>query len=369
MPNHRVLKWELLANVKPSGIDSKDSALGQICACYDLGGGVGLGDSFAIHSIAALSSGRKLHQDRSIRDAELAEAASAVTELLPVWIDLADVAPGRFSSLPYPTHDPATPGKPHPFDHPPWFLVNVAASKYHCILGQNCVVESLLMVLRQPWCVLEICCCATKTVILVSQFATIAEKIYPGSYTIAIRLLSHEMETRAADRAGTSDSAINWTDDRLGALMIPRPTLALVRSLYTDLFFHGRQSRNPFWLCLIVVCAVSLDIAFSDLAGHLFDDANYRSTLECLERATSFTPRLRSTDSVSKRENVRMKASEKAPFRHTRPRRSTSDISLHNSARRQEGLNWNGSNGGPLSYHRLVLLHKMILKRIEESVV
>ncbi|PLB44646.1 hypothetical protein P170DRAFT_480396 [Aspergillus steynii IBT 23096] len=370
MPNPRLLNWGPLANVNPRGIDRKDKGLGQICACYDFGGGVGLGDSFAIHSIAAFSSGRKLRQDGSLGDAELAEAATAVTQLLPVWINLEDVAPGQFSSLPHPTHDPAMPGKTHPLDHPPWFLVNAAASRNHCILGQDCAVESLLMVLRQPWCVLEICCCDTQTVTRVSKFAIIAEKIYPGNYTIAIKLFSHELETRIVDRTRTLDCNINCLDDRLDDWMVPHPTLAMVRTLYTDLFFHGRHSRNPFWLCLMVVCAVSLNLAFSDLAGYLFDDANYRSTLQCLEKTTllALPPELRKTNSVSEDKFLRMQASKKSPFWRTRPRRSTSDISLYNSAGRQEALNRSDSRHGPLSYHRLILLHRVILKRLQESI-
>lgn len=371
MPNFRLLSWEPLANISPGGIDRKDKGLGQICASYDLGGGVGLGDSFAIHSIAALSSACKLHQDGSKGDAELAEAASEVTQLLPVWITLEDVALGRFSSLPYPTQDPAKLDRTHhPLNHPPWFLVNAAASMNHCILGQGSAVESLLMVLRQPWCVLEICCCDIQTVTRVSEFATLAEKIHPGDYTIAIRLLSHELEARIADKSRVSNCDTNWLDDRSDYWMIPLPTLVLTRTFYTDLFFHGRQSRNPFWLCLIVICAVSLNLAFSDLAGYLFGDADYRSTLECLEKATLFTlpPELRKANFVSRGKRLKMQTSKMHPFWHNRLRRSTSDNSLHKSARRQEAQNRNDSSRKPLSYHRLVLIHRMILKRIEESI-
>lgn len=376
MPNLLGLNQAPLANTNSISIDRKDKGLVQLCACYDFGGGVRLGDSFAIHSIAALPSGGKLHQHGSLSDAELAEAAAAVAELLPVCISLEDLGSGRFSSLPYPTHglDPATRAKIHPLDNPPWFLVNAAASRSHCILGQNSTVDSLLMVLRRPWCVLEICCCDSQAVILVSKFATVAEKIYTGSYTLAIKLLSHEIEMRATgrpDRSGALDSTVNCPNSRLDGWMASRPTVALVRAFYTDLFFHGHHSRNPFWLCLIVDCAVFLNIAFSDLAGHLFEDAGFQLSLKCFERTMPFTlaPQ-RNANSVSKRVSMRMQDLKEVSFlRTTRLRRSASDSSLHNRARRQGGLNRNGLSYGPLNYHRLILLHRSILKRIGESFV
>ncbi|KAA8651465.1 uncharacterized protein ATNIH1004_000348 [Aspergillus tanneri] len=351
--------------------------LGQICASYDLGGGVSLGDSFVIHSIAAFSPGRS-HRDDATLDAELAAAALTVTEVLPVCITMENVSTGTFSSLPYPSHNVLDKSrKTHPLDNPPWFLVNAVASRKHCVLGQNSIVESLLMVLRQPWCVLEICCCETHIITAVYKFVTTADKAYTGIYTVAIRLLSYEMMKRSA--AGSSKGlghAIFWPHKSWDYWLAHNTTLANIRTLYTNLFFHGRQSRNPFWLCLVVVCAMFLDASFSDLARCLYDDAQYHTALANRRWKTSsyILPHDACNSATAPGGECRtaVKIDELA-YSNTRLRRSLSDSNLHRRTNGpNESFNWPNSTASSNSssyYHRLVLLHVRILKNMRETFV
>ncbi|KAJ5112812.1 hypothetical protein N7532_000857 [Penicillium argentinense] len=154
------------------------------CARHDRGGGVRLGDAFAIYSIVASAPNWSSIQLGAETLADLNTSLSAIQRRLPILTTLQAGSP-ELVSLPCPSRQ-----HERPEENVPWFLINAAASSQHCLLGQHNALETMLMVLQRPWCVLELCCCDTDTVTAAHAFALIATCIDRAKYQPAVRLLS-----------------------------------------------------------------------------------------------------------------------------------------------------------------------------------
>ncbi|CAI7603605.1 unnamed protein product [Penicillium viridicatum] len=161
--------------------------LSQLCASFDEGGGVALGDAFAIYSIVASSPDWSTTSSKSGFQAELISAASAVGNVIPVLVTTENVFTVNIVSLPCLKHPPFNSTREiSPRDSLPWFLINASKFSKHQIVGRKDIVESLLIILQRPWCVLELCCCDSPTISAIHRFAAIATKLNPELYNQAL---------------------------------------------------------------------------------------------------------------------------------------------------------------------------------------
>ncbi|KAL1954213.1 hypothetical protein VTO42DRAFT_1493 [Malbranchea cinnamomea] len=278
---------------EPSALHGHRMTLPQTCASFDRGGGVMLGDSFAIYSVAALFNRSKSTPtststfavwDDPALSQELQSAASALARVLPVHTTTATTGSSGpattldLVSLPCPSSHKRKRDQIAPVvGYPPWFLINAAIASKHCVVGSATVVESLLTVFQRPWCVLEVCCCDTQTVAAALEFASVAEKLDSRTYGAARRLLSQELSsTRAAALSAASSVwstlARDGWDSRTGVCGIRASRLRDITEMYKALSVNGVRSHSPFWLCLIPVCAVYLGIPASELTKSLHSD-------------------------------------------------------------------------------------------------
>ena len=171
--------------------------LSRLCASFDKGGGVALGDAFAIYSIVASSPDWSTISSKSGFQAELISAASVVGSVIPVLVTPDDVFTVNIVSLPCLKHPPFNPAREiSPHDNLPWFLINASKFSKHQIVGRENIVESLLMILQRPWCVLELCCCDSLAISAIHRFAVIANKLNPKLYNHALVLLHQELKRR-----------------------------------------------------------------------------------------------------------------------------------------------------------------------------
>ncbi|KAJ5620034.1 hypothetical protein N7510_004018 [Penicillium lagena] len=244
---------------------SKNAA--QICASYDVGGGVALGDSFAIYSVVAWPPDWSSIEEDAKLYADLKASALAVSNVLPVWITLDQNSPVGLKSLPCSHRQ----GRPHPRDTLPWFLINATRSTKHCVIGHGTAMQSLLMILQRPWCVLELCCCDTATVAAIHEFTSTASKINSTTYSPALRLLSHEMDNRFKDQPQTSERWKSLSSAPMHRWARIDSTWFGASAMYVELSRHILRSHNAFWLGLVVACSVYLGIAFSELVRTLCD--------------------------------------------------------------------------------------------------
>ncbi|KAK6334790.1 hypothetical protein TWF718_010235 [Orbilia javanica] len=235
--------------------DNHVSTPAQLCERYDKGGGTGIRGTFAIYSIRPLPHPWETIASPKLAS-ELRQAASAVAETISIYFQLSDIDEEDLHS--FSTSSPAPHAAQSQVPRLPWFLVNAAISEEHYIVGRGSLVETLLVILRRPWCILEVCCCEYATVSRMLEFATLARELEPKAYAAAVFLLSHEVSKRQRD-----------PDEHLPlpALVSGRPSQPEVNALqgvYTVISADGIQSHNPFWLRVICVCGVQLGIAFSD---------------------------------------------------------------------------------------------------------
>lgn len=231
------------------------------CAQHDYGGGVRCGDAFAIYSVVASPLDwchREL--DTGIL-AALQRALLAVELRLPILTTLEDGP--ELVSLPCPSRQRLD---------LPWFLLNAATSSTHCVLGEHSPLQTLLVILQRPWCVLELCCCDTSTVAAVYNFTTIAVELDSVIYRPACSLLSYEMIRRAKGPCASFSKLsqqLQWG---------PRGAWPSAFGIYADLSRSRLRSHNSFWMGLICICAISLGIRFSDLTLMLLEDPRFRVT-------------------------------------------------------------------------------------------
>ncbi|KAL4742044.1 hypothetical protein BDV11DRAFT_36523 [Aspergillus similis] len=253
------------------------SASDTICAALDHGGGVRFGpQTFAIYSCAPLPPSFKQIRHNVTLHAQLSRLAAVVFKTLPVYVDLQDTDVAELASLPVPVSVPR--GQPMPPiranainpDYLPWFLINAATFKKHCVVGRNSAVESLLIILQRPWCVLEICCCIeVQTIGAVLVFATLAARIDPKSYDAAVQLLSHEIRVRIKPVMDSTSILTSGGTD--GMLYLPRCSEKALRDIYAATTLVS--SYNRFWLPLVCCCAADLHLSFSHVVRRIRDDA------------------------------------------------------------------------------------------------
>ncbi|KAL3469588.1 hypothetical protein BJX99DRAFT_251883 [Aspergillus californicus] len=247
-----------------------------LCAALDKGGGVRFGpNTFAIYSCAPLPQSFNHLRKNVALYTKLTTAASRVCKTLSVHVnlDLNDPATAaQLSSLEVP---PAQAQRPvNTIYHLPWFLINAAALETHCVIGNGSAVEALLVILQRPWCVLEICCTDTKTVVAVKEFARIAGSAQgdPESYDTAVRLLTHEIKLRKYPGLGDiGTDAGTSTDSRLNNLRSQsRCSVKALCDMYASTTLI--HSYNRFWLPLICSCAVYLGVPFSEVVRRIRRD-------------------------------------------------------------------------------------------------
>lgn len=368
---------ETQGNSNTNNNDNRTPA--QVCASYDRGGGVGLGNSFAVYSTAELSwDWCRLRNDGELY-AELAIAASAITDILPVYIAVGELSAGDTVSLPWEKgrHVTRHRGGSLPACLP-WFLINAMLARAHCMVGRNDVVQSLLIILQRPWCVLELCCCDTRTVIAVYNFASLAEKFNPKIYRVATMLLSHEISTRArGDYREYSTPLLSFKvpygPSHADGYAFDS-TAREVIEIYRTISITSLRSHNPFWLCLISVCAICLNVAFSELIRTLHDDISNQDILTGLRITSSsclfaaFNDK-QSKGAVPKWDGRNIHTSWE---NSTRLRKSTSTDSFFHTQRkppRLRGLSELDITCTGDYEHSLVSLYRSILRRTGESIV
>ena len=374
----------LLEETVPSGPQNQqtEKSITQICASYDLGGGVSLGGSFVIYSVATPLKPSSNIRGSSKLYTELQRAASCVAEVIPVYLSSGPGMRTKFISLPYPNQNNHAQQRKETkranpvVGSPPWFLINAAISPRHCIAGQNSVVETLLTILQRPWCVLEVCCCDIRTVAAVYKFAVAAEKRVDSNsrtYGAAVRLLGHELRKRGinANNEKPEDSSTHplplslecpsselWNDD---SVRIPSTMFTRIRETYGDLAINnGLRSHNPFWLCLISVCAVYLGISCSSFAKTLHRDTRLKKLTEgCSEENIAIQKRQWGTSPS----NVRLErcASENSLLYHVARCRHSFDTNALSPSLMELRHDY--------EYHRrLISLYRLIMWRLRESV-
>ncbi|KAL4974414.1 hypothetical protein BDW66DRAFT_161328 [Aspergillus desertorum] len=248
-----------------------------ICAALDHGGGVRFGpQTFAIYSCAPLPPSFEQIRHNATLHTRMSGLAARVCKTLPVYVDLQDTDVAELASLPVPVT--VRRGQPMPPigantinpDYLPWFLLNAATFNKHCVVGRNSAVESLLIILQRPWCVLEICCCIdTQTIGAVLVFALLAAQIDPTSYAAAVTLLSHEYRARIGTLinstcifASGGTNGIQYTQQCSEKALCDTYAATTLVSSY-----------NRFWLPLICCCAAYLDLSFSDVVRRIRDDS------------------------------------------------------------------------------------------------
>ncbi|KAL4788467.1 hypothetical protein BJX76DRAFT_315781 [Aspergillus varians] len=233
-----------------------------LCAALDHGGGVRFGpQTFAIYSCAPLPpSFEPLRQDVAFY-AQLKTSALRVCKSLPVYLESKSQAAAQLVSLPVPVPRAQPPA--NTIHHLPWFLINAATFDQHCVIGRGSAVESLLVILQRPWCVLEVCCTDIETVAAVREFALLAAQRVPDRYDAAVQLLFHEYTARIAPLA----TDVVCHSERLA----PRCSEKALRDIYAATTLV--RSYNRFWLPLICSCAVYLGVPFSEAVRRIRDDS------------------------------------------------------------------------------------------------
>jgi hypothetical protein len=252
------------------------------CAKSDKGGGVGLNhEVFAIYSTAALPPlwTNILHSPTPVvgdvsntleRLHALAEKISASLPIYTTWTDIPLSSLNReHNTLEIHSLNTTTTQSP-PSNHPshnlihrqkPHFLLNASLHAQHCIIGQHSKTETLLVVLRRPWCVLEICVSNDvhgdddiETLEGIRGFARVAQEVDAAGYGTAVFLLGVEID--AKKRRKRQHRQMLGGDSRVSYGRVYELCNAAV-------FMPSLRSFNSFWIRLICVCAIELGVSFS----------------------------------------------------------------------------------------------------------
>ncbi|KAL2825923.1 hypothetical protein BDW59DRAFT_68250 [Aspergillus cavernicola] len=268
------------------------------CAALDQGGGVRFTpDTFAIYSCAPLPASYQSLIQNGVLYTQLTTAASRICKSLPVYVDLDASALATLESLPVPVPVPVPIPVPVPVPvpvsgpgsspataqqqqqqqpHLPWFLINAATLKNHCVIGTGSPVDALLVILQRPWCILEVCCCADPdTIAAVRDFARLAAQGDPRSYDAAIRLLDHEYRAREVSAPASASALVadRIRDRNHDWDYWVAPQRCSEKAL-VDIYAATTLTRsyNRFWLPLICSCAVYLDLSVWEVVRRICAD-------------------------------------------------------------------------------------------------
>ncbi|KAI9787831.1 MAG: hypothetical protein M1816_007398 [Peltula sp. TS41687] len=245
----------------------------ELCAKVDIGGGViaAADDTFLVYSVTP-SPGIKSICPTS--RSQLQSAAAAVAETLDIWHDVEQMRTITLRPLllmPRGADDESEDGRTQ--RRLPWFFINAASRERFAVVGKHGPVETLMAVLRRPWCVLELCQTELETLRGLRCFAQLVSEALDvdNAYQGAVRLLAHEIWIREC---------------RLGLRWAEEPVLQM-QKVSEALEAASQVSYNGAWLRAIYTCAFRLNIAFSELGGMMRQNAGYLSSFEddCLPEA------------------------------------------------------------------------------------
>ena len=252
-----------------------------LCSQHDTGGGVLYHTYFVIYTTSPLPP------PTSPLPPTLLPLATAIALKIPIYFSIPThdtTALQNHPTLQRISYPPWT--SPREIDRLPYFFINAARHTGvggHCIAGRETVVETLLAVLRRPWCVLELCSSNDEVVRALSEFAEEVDRVM-GGYAAAVYLLGHELEARcrvrdqAAVSREESPTAVFRTESPVATRRRPgfsadEEVLRGMREVCAAVFGTSVKSFNGFWLRLICTTAVRLKICFSTV-GRMLGDGN-----------------------------------------------------------------------------------------------
>ena len=232
----------------------------EMCAEVDVGGGVAADDTFLVYSLASIPSTWPGIASTECRS-QLEIAAGGVVETLHILHDVEQMHTMTLRSLPRGVSEDGRSS----IQRLPWFFLNAATSTSFAIVGNDSSVESLMCVLRRPWCVLELCCTGLDTLRLLLRFARQVSELDMDAYQGAVGLLSHEILLR---------------EGRLGLRSSSDLSVLQMEKVSKALFSASEAAYNGPWLRAIYTCAFQLNIAFSELGKILHKNAEHLSSIE-----------------------------------------------------------------------------------------
>ncbi len=253
-----VLEKGLCLQMHRTSNDPTCSDLPALCSELDHGGGVFINSTFMVYTLNSYPP--SLTQEMLDPPHPLKVAASRIVSHIPFVFHLSST--DEMTSLP-------VPGNVEDEIHRiPYFFANAATCKRGlCVAGRDSVIETLLAVLRRPWCVLELCCASDDAVSALSQFALAARDIHPSGYTAAVFLLQHELATRGPHQICTA-----------------RSDYSRLLEVCKTVFSISSNSYNGFWLRLVCCVAVGMGLQYS-VVGQMLDGVDLRDTWRSLRLA------------------------------------------------------------------------------------
>ncbi|QGA20662.1 hypothetical protein EYB26_008368 [Talaromyces marneffei] len=368
--NHEQIHHTIDDDNKRAG-ESNTPNLLATCAKSDMGGGVGLDhEVFAIYSTAALPPLWMDILHTSTLPAEniikrLRALAENISALLPIYTSWTDIphSPSNHKTLEIHTltgwssPSSTTPSQTHPAHNlihrkKPRFLLNAALHTKHCIIGQASKTETLLAILRRPWCVLEICVSNVHDDVQVleriREFALVAQEVDGSGYVTAVFLLGVEIEARRRQRRRQQQHHHHHHHHQTSR----RDLTKAYELCNMTVFIPSLRSFNSFWIRLICVCAIELGVGFSCLIYMLCDHQQQQQPL------VDYDEQL---DSGGKSSKALSRADNNEPFQFAGRRHSIHDL----FSSFQRIVEEDGDEHGDI-VQRMLDLYKQVLKRTED---
>ena len=238
-----------------------------LCASYDHGGGVGLGENFVIYTISHSQPHLELVESDFLKT-----LASNVARYVKIYYTLpADVC---LHSLPHESvykHPRLMQKYLKQKDRPqlPSFFVNAASSQTICIAGIKDDVTTLLGILRRPWCVLELCSVGREATKALLVFARAASSVDCSGYAGSAALLRYQLDCREGDvldrrRSGIRDGGY-WKSWRL----YKGGRRSVLKNICEAVFESTLGSFNGFYIRAIISCAVEVEVGWAAMGRFL----------------------------------------------------------------------------------------------------
>ena len=239
------------------------ASLTEQYATKDRGGGVALGNCFMVYTKATSLSPIWYHRTANTGyPADLVNAAVAIERSLPVH-DRHGTEHVALTSLPVPSDPPY-----NDVERLPWFFMHASVSKKHGIVGEGCMVQTMLLILHRPWCVLELCCSNSSLLRSVLGFLRLAARDDSKTYGWALSLVEYELSRRASCQALPEE-------ERFGK--------AKLHHVCAGIFLASVNSFNGLWLRTICTCAIKLDIPVSDVGRLLSSSVDPSLQMPCIQ--------------------------------------------------------------------------------------